>query len=398
MTSKKVLILSASIGSGHTQAAKAISAGLAKHSGVDTEAVDFIAGEHSYFSRMLKETYLKMLHISPNMYDVLYQWSKAPIPGGKVKNLLVKIMRKKMLELFAAKRPDLIVCTHPFPCAAAAALKTERIIGVPLTAAITDFAAHHLWVYPQVDAYFAATDNVANELVRQDVKRDRIFVTGIPIAEEFSSIIDQNTVSEQFRLHPDYPTVLIMGGGLGLGGVSQALISLSTISLPLQIIVVTGRNAALRHKIRQTAARVRHKVCVLGYTSQVSSLMARSSLIITKPGALTVSEAIALAKPLVLFESIPGQEKENAAYITAQGAAVWVKQNGLLAEAVEGLLKNRAEYEFLKKNAGQIARPYAAFDIASIIHETLYPDQYYFQSAAGNGREKNAISNAAAGR
>lgn len=373
MTGKKVLILSASIGSGHNQAAKAIAAELSlSYPEVKVEVTDFMSEEQSYLNRVIKEAYFKMLHISPNMYDLLYRWSNVPQRGSKVQSLLVKIMKKKMILLVNKHKPDFIIATHPFPCAAAASLKATGGMSSHLAASITDFAAHRLWVYPQIDCYFVASEKVGNELIGQGIKRERVHVTGIPIGSEFTEPVNSLKVLERLKFNKNCPVMLIMGGGLGLGGVKQALESAEDVSSPLQIIIVTGRNAKLRHSLKNAAEQSRHKIHVLGYTTRIRELMAVASLLITKPGALTLSEAMASEVPIILYESIPGQEQENAAYMTAEGAAMWVKDTRHLGEIISGLLRDSSLREKLRLNASRISRPAAAAEAVSIVKNIFY--------------------------
>lgn len=73
-----------------------------------------------------------------------------------VKTLISWGLKRRMLRVLADKKPDVLVFTHPFPAGAAALLKRQRRLTIPLVGVITDFAIHQLWVYPQIDAYFVA--------------------------------------------------------------------------------------------------------------------------------------------------------------------------------------------------------------------------------------------------
>ena len=389
MIGKKVLIVSASIGSGHNQAAKAITTELKlRYPEIKVEFADFMTGEHSYLNRLIKEAYFKMINISPNMYDLLYRWSNAPERGGKVQSLLVKIMRSKMQALINKHQPDFIIATHPFPCAAAANLKATGKTSSRLAAAITDFAAHRLWVYPQVDCYFVAAAKVSDELVQQGIKKERVHVTGIPIGSEFALPVEKFVAIERLKLNKHNPVLLIMGGGLGLGGVKQALMSAYKVKRPIQIVIVTGRNAKLRHSLKKAAAHSRHKVHVLGYTTRIRELMAAASLIITKPGALTLSEAMAAAVPIVLYESIPGQEKENAAFMAAEGAALLVEDTRHLDNKITEVLGDSNLIEKLRMNAGRISRPKAASEAADLVSRILYSEDSHSVCNLNAWREK----------
>ncbi|SDM64686.1 processive 1,2-diacylglycerol beta-glucosyltransferase [Dendrosporobacter quercicolus] len=374
---KRVLIVSASIGSGHNQAAEAIAGRIAwENPGATVKIVDFMDQENSYFNTLLKETYLKMLHLSPSMYDVLYRWTKLSGSGLPVQNLMAVIMKKTMEKLIRKYRPHLVICTHPFPCGAAAYLKKTRGIKTTLAAVITDFAIHRLWVYPEVDLYFVGVPELRTELLAQGIPGRSIHVSGIPIAAAFEQLYDKQSIAAELGLSKDLPTVLVMGGGLGLGGVKHALENLAAGGSVLQLIVLTGRNPKLQQALRQYSPASPHIVRLLGYSHRVPELMACADLLITKPGALTICEALAMKLPLVLYESIPGQEKDNAGYMSRKGAAVWVQSDDQLQPTVSRLLNNPDQLQRMQAIARELRQPQAARNIAAIL-ERYFRTRYF---------------------
>jgi processive 1,2-diacylglycerol beta-glucosyltransferase len=176
---------------------------------------------------------------------------------------------------------------------------------------------------------------------------------------------------DKLGLDKNKPVILIMGGGLGLGGVKQALVSLGEVNLPLQIVVVTGRNSVLRHELNAAAESSCHLTQVLGFTKRISELMAIADLLITKPGALTISEALAMKLPMLIYESIPGQEKDNAAWLEANGAATLIREEDELAKEVTAMLVNTELRKVIGEKAAKLAKPQAAADVVEIISRSL---------------------------
>ncbi len=372
----KILLVSASVGAGHTQAAQAISAAIDSQKLAATEVVDFMAGEYSYLNTLAKETYLKMIDILPDMYDLMYRWSQMPLPGGKVQNLMAMTMKRSMHKLITAHRPDVMICTHPFPCGAAAYLKRTHRLSVPLIGVITDFALHRLWCYHETDMYFVATPELKQALSLQGINQSRIHATGIPVGPKFSHppAAAEQAVLRQALGFADrhHPVVLIMGGGLGMGDLEQAVLAIDALPLPLNLVVVAGRNAALRRSLLAKAHDLVHPGKVLGYTQHIPELMAAADLLITKPGALTLSEALSMRLPMLLYHAIPGQEEENAAFLTQKGAALWAHDNRALAGTVYQLFTSPDQLRYLREMAAMLARPAAAQTIASTIWQKLF--------------------------
>lgn len=370
----KILLVSASIGSGHTQAAEAIKASLENHEIAVTEVIDFMAGKKSYLNPLLKETYLKMIDIFPDIYDLMYRLSQTPLSGSKVQNLLSMTLKRTMLQLVHEHRPDAIICTHPFPCGAAAYLKRTHQISIPLIGVITDFAIHRFWCYNETDLYFVASSELKLELARQGIIPERIHATGIPVSSKFNHLplsAEQADVRQTLGFENNHPVALIMGGGLGLGDLEQVVLAIDALCLPFNLVVVAGRNATLRRNLSAKAQSLVHPVKVLGYTNHVPELMAAANLLITKPGALTISEALSIHLPMVLCHAIPGQEEENAACLTSKGAALWAQNNHTLAGIVSDLFMNPDKLRSMQEKAAQLARPTAAQDITNIICQEL---------------------------
>ena len=152
MTKKKILIMSASIGTGHTQAARAIEEYVQTLSEeYDVEHLDFLSNDVLSIDNLVKETYIKILDFFPMLYDLMYYSSQGYKRGMAVKTLIAWGLKRRMLRVLADRKPDILVFTHPFPAGAAALLKRQHRLNIPLVGVITDFAVHQLWLYPQID-------------------------------------------------------------------------------------------------------------------------------------------------------------------------------------------------------------------------------------------------------
>lgn len=366
---RKVLLVSASIGSGHNQAARAIKAAWeSRFPGDSVVIADFMDERNSYINYLIKETYLKMIEVSPFLYDMLYRWTQGSKPQSKTQSLFSWFMKKTMLRLLSRFRPDVVVCTHPFPCAAMAYIKRRKQTAIPLAGAITDFAIHKTWIYPEVDAYLVADSLLQDELVRQGISADRIHVTGIPIHPSFG--LKQQSTTEP-ALKSEVPMILIMGGGLGLGPIEDVLLRLDRLDLPLHIVAVAGKNAELEQDLRHVAKQSRHDVTVLGYTQDVRRLMRTASLLVTKPGALTISEGLAIGVPMLFCDPIPGQEVDNASFVIDNEAADWF--GALPSEEIIALLFDTYQRKHILQQAKRLAHPqsaYAAVDIIDTLSTT----------------------------
>ena len=352
----RVLILSASIGSGHTKAAEAIQCAMRNAKcAMEVQVVDFMAREISTLNWLTKKFYLAALKFIPDLYDRIYKFADGRKVGVSARFLSSALMYLPFARLLKKFRPDVVICTHPFPEAAASLWKflhAKSARNFLLAAVLTDYSLHEIWIFGEVDAYFVATEEMKNSLAAHCRAGQKIFATGIPIDEKFSAA---KKISDSTRT-----TILIMGGGLGLGSIEETLSELDKIKSPLKILVVAGQNENLLARLKRL--KISHELEILGYVSNVDKLMAAADLLITKPGALTMTEAFAAGLPLILHAPIPGPEALNAAYATAHGAAIEVGERKISA-VVEELLDNPSRLDEMKFCAKKISRPLAASEI-----------------------------------
>jgi processive 1,2-diacylglycerol beta-glucosyltransferase len=347
----RFLILSASAGAGHNRAAEALHewarAGFPR---LETEWVDSLKYTNRLFSRLYERSYVWMASYTPSLWGLLYKHAGSHPERhlDKAVELHDRLAYRKLMGHVEEFRPDAVLCTHFLP---ANVLLAKRL-GVPVYVVVTDFDVHRLWINPRASGYFVASDEVRVLLSRQGYPDDRIRVTGIPIHPVFSR--------EKAPAAADRPSVLLMGGGFGMGPIVEALDRLLAIDLPFRLTVVAGKNEKLRKKL-ESAARGRAEI--LGFVSDIQDHMDRSDLIVTKAGGLTVSECLARGLPMVLFSPIPGQEECNADHLLEQGAAVKARTLDVLDFKVRGLLGNPARLGAMRKAAAAAARPLAGRDI-----------------------------------
>jgi processive 1,2-diacylglycerol beta-glucosyltransferase len=238
---------------------------------------------------------------------------------------------------------------------------------------VTDFEAHALWMDACVDLYCVAAEETKARLVARGATAANAVATGIPIAAKFLSKPDPRAVRKNYGLRDDQPVLLVLGGGFGMGPVAEILAELDKVPGQFQTLVVTGRNEELRRKLATQTRR--HPTHVLGFSTNMHELMAVADLIITKPGGLTTSEALALGKPLFILNPIPGQEAANSDFLLERGAAAKVNRVEDLPFRIEKLLGSKKLAE-MAKAAKSLGRPQSAETVCQGSFET-----------AGRGRE-----------
>lgn len=372
MSGKNILVVTASMGSGHNKAANAVAEAIKRKYPVNKiNVIDFMSTETAYFNSLVKDIYLKMLDHTPSVYEFFYKFTSDSTKGSTIQSVFAHAMKKDMRELIKKYEADMVICTHPFPCAAASYLKQTGEINIPLITVMTDFCVHQFWLYKNIDIYFTANDLLKKEMVNQGLLEERIFVTGIPVGYNFRVDYNRDDLLAKFKLEKDKPVALIMGGGLGLGGVKNALCQLEHLEKDIQILVITGANVALWSEMNEYAQHSKHKIFVWGYSHNIQEFMSVATFLISKPGALTISEALTRELPMILHDPIPGPEVDNAKFVSDNGAAIWVKHQDTLDAVVREILSDATILPKLRNNAKVLKKPYASDNIADVIANML---------------------------
>ncbi len=191
-----------------------------------------------------------------------------------------------------------------------------------------------------------------------------ISVTGIPIHPVFAESNSAADCRARHGLANDRPVILQLAGGNGVGPIEELYRSLLAVEVPIEIVVVTGRNAAARERLETLPVPSPHRAKILGFTNEIDELMAAADLAVTKPGGLTTSEALARGLPLAIVYPVPGQEDRNSDYLLENGAAIKINHVPTLAFKITELLRDPPRLARLKANARRLGRPRSAFAVA----------------------------------
>jgi len=358
----RILFMYVSASSGHQRAADALREAMSLLAPTwETVGVDSFTYVYPNIGKLVSRTYLEILHRTPALWDFIYDNPDVEMATREVRDLLNLLSARKMKKLVNRHAPSAIVCTQAAPCSVFAAAKRRGKLHVPLVAVVTDFAMHSYWIYDEVDLYCVPSEEVRMTLVKQGVPSARIVVTGIPISPVFLQRIPRERVLAGLKLDPRRKTLLVMGGSQGMGPLQDLIERL--LPLDLQMLVLTGLNRDLFRTLNGRYKRER-RVRVLGYTKTVHRLMDAADLLITKPGGLTSSEALAKGLPMIISNPIPGQEERNAAYLVRRGVAERADDPAEAANLTAAILRNPVRWRKMADATRKIAMPYASLEIA----------------------------------
>jgi processive 1,2-diacylglycerol beta-glucosyltransferase len=364
----RIAILHATAGSGHKRAAQALAAALTElQPGATVREVDTLIYASRFYRSTYAASYNTMASRAPALWGALYHsWENAPVNRGTapMRLALDRLNLRRLTRVLERESPDAVVCTHFLPVEALSPSRGHGRLRVPLYCVITDFTAHPIWAFPHVDRYFVASQTVAEELAARGVQESRIEVTGIPVDPVFSRHVGRDESRARLGLDARGPVVLVMGGGSGVGPLSELADRLAALALAPQVVVVCGTNERRLREIAARPAARTGRIVPMGFTNDVNLLLEASDVIVTKAGGRTCSEALIKRTPLVIFRPTPGQEVRNAQFLETGGAALHAETVSEVEATVGRWLADAGERERVREAEGRLARPNAASDIA----------------------------------
>ncbi len=368
----RVLILTASYGSGHAEAARSLAGAFAAR-GAEPVVVDhFHALVHPLFARASSAAYYGLLRHAPAVWAFAYRLGDRLGPESPLAFGVPRLGLARLGRLLDAMRPDAVVTVHATPAAVMAALAASGRAVPPHTTAVTDFVAHSQWMPRPVDRYCVAAEEVRNEFVARGIPPDRVVVTGVPVRAEFSRPVDAATAREAWELAADRPTVVAMAGTQGsLGRLPDVVRALLTIERPFQAVVVAGRDERLRAHLARLA--VGSPIRVMGFVEDVRTLLAAADLLVTKAGGMTLAEATAAEVPLLLYASLPGQEAGNERFASRAGIALVARSRGDLRRLLGRALSDPDMIDRMQASLRRLGRPDAAAHIAELVLGRITP-------------------------
>lgn len=369
---KKVIFLYASKYSGHQHAALAIKQALLEQEpsieSIDIEILSFFSPP---LGRLIHKAYLQMIKKTSRIYDLLWDNQKFYKGTNGFKKIVNQLAQKKFRRVFKQFNPQVAVCTQALPCGIISRLKEKSNLPIKLIAVITDYDIHSYWIYKNVDFYMVATEGIKKKLQKKGISSEKIRITGIPVYPVFSK--DKNRVELRKKLGIDnsYPVILIMGGSYGLGPILGIIRKLNVIKENFQFIVVAGRNQRLKRRLQSLAKSIKNPLKIYGYVNNIDELMSISDLLITKPGGITITEALIKKIPLIIYNAVKGQESRNYQFLINKQMAVQSKNLKILREQVSDILGNSNKRKELIRNIESFIKPDAADEIANTILKSI---------------------------
>ncbi len=391
MEQKKVLILSASAGTGHLKAAEALEKTFRADQRVtEVRNIDALESTNKLFRDFYSTLYTKLVQSAPDFLGWWYKTSDEPWRTDAARHAIDRLNTGPLVRAIKSFAPDITVCTHFMPAGIISHLIAKGQLNAHLSIVVTDFDFHMMWLSRAFHRYFVAIDETKAHLEMLGFPPERLTVSGIPIDPVFLEDVDAAAIRNELGLDPARTTLLISAGALGVSPAEFVVAQLDQLQHDVQAIVICGSDKSMFERIqRSMSPSVKARSVVLGFTDRMHALMKSADLFIGKPGGLTTSEALSCGLPMAIISPIPGQEERNSDHLLEQGVAIKCNELATAAFKINRLLGNPERLQQMQTSARQLARPHAAHSIV----DTLLTDQ--LPPIALDRRQREAISEAA---
>lgn len=365
---RKIVLLYGNTGGGHRSAALAIAQGIRILYGdsYDVEAVDGLSNMPSFIN-VFTDTYPMWVNHARMLYALGFHASNDRQRVIALRSMLEPLSEKTADAIVQNNPADVYVSCHVIfnqgipPALRRLGLKT------PFIHVVTDLVSGHVAHYvTDADYLIVPTEEARQEAIKNLVPPDKISVTGQPVAPDFAQRVTQRVETRRALGLDERMTVLLIGGGDGMGRLEATARHLALSSLPIQLIVVCGRNQTVKENLEFLNPRI--PMHVLGFVDNIPELMGAADVLVTKAGPGTICEAFIAGLPIILYDAVPGQEEGNVDYVVNNGAGKWCPAPWAVAKQLKQWLADPAALDLARQASARLARPNSALDIARIIH------------------------------
>lgn len=400
-----IVVMHASVGSGHRSAAYAISEALellrdsddpellqalSVPEDLEIETLDILDFGRIVFDG--NKTASMFTGASRPIYDLTWRYTLTGrfLWGGGT--IWSRIMYPKFTEYVKEKRPLAVVCTHITAANVAVGARMLSGVNYPILCVPTDYEIEGLWPHRTADLFCVANESMAETLRPRKVPEKDLLLTGIPARNDFGKEYDKERTRTQLSLPQDKMVVLALAGAylprpyVHFRETLDKVLPYLHIYADMHFVFIAGRDKEYADHLRQECAELgAQNVTVLDYVDEMAALMAASDLVICKSGGLTVTECLCTRTPMILLGRTYGQEKSNRRMLTATGAAMHVTTARELLEALRHICRKPESVNAMLINGDILRHPDAALDIARAAIKKAAEDEY---THAPSGRKR----------
>lgn len=307
-------------------------------------------------------------------YKILGLWISGLQRKLSLKNILFpfKLMSSlhRSYKIIRTFKPDVAIGTGGY--ASAPLLRAASNKGIPCL--IQEQNSHagitNKWLSKKVQCIC-----VAYEGMNKFFPLKKIIVTGNPVRQDLLDIDSKKSEAiAYFNLNPNKKTVLILGGSLGAKRINELIDSSISyfLTFDLQVIWQSGS-----YYVEKYQNKGNENVQVHAFINRMDLAYAAADFIISRAGALSVSELCLVGKPVIFIPSpnvTEDHQTKNALAISDQNAALLLRESELdekFETEFSKLFNSEEKQRTLSENIIKLGKPNATKDIVAEIKKLI---------------------------
>lgn len=344
----KTILIYASFGEGHKKAACSLQKFL------NAPCIDLLDFSYPFIKKLYIFLYIRITQHFPVFWAFLFNTTKNDFSRFLV-NRIQEFLFFPFFQYLRKTKPKVIIATHFFPFSFIKKLKEE--FDIKLIAIVTDIRAHSLWGEKCVDIYFVAHEETKQDLTRLNIEPSKIISGYTSLREGFLEKMSEEDIRKKLSLDEKPAIVFVSSLRGNFPFICELIFKLKD---KFNILVISGNNYKLKDKLE--ALKV-SSLRVFTVYENIWEIFQLSSIIVTKPGGLTVFEGIYMKKPFICMHYIRGQEEDNMHFLEKYGIGKFVRNEDGFIDAVHYFLNKK---ENIKEHY-----PVSLLDIRAILKDIV---------------------------
>lgn len=371
----KIFIVHAPAGAGHKRAAEAIKDAFDRaKTSHEARVINSLDYTNTLFSRSYTWGYNFLVAKTPSLWGFFFYLTNFGLfqffirPLRQIVNFINSVV---FYRFIIRENPDCVISTHFLSTDIVSNLKALKLYHGKHITCITDYGVHAFWIAKHVDNYVVASEYSKKELIAKGIAAEKIRILGIPVQHKFTEKVDKEIAVRKLGLKEGLFNILIIGGGLGVGPIPALVKAISGCACPFQLVVVCGNNKELVGELKGLAAGAKMPVKVYGFVENVNEIMDASDVMISKPGGLSISEALIKGLPVLASSYIAGHEEKNLMFLEKNNVGIGLKSVEEAPQKLQTLYASKDLLNSMKEKARQLGKPSAADDIVLLALEMI---------------------------
>jgi UDP-N-acetylglucosamine:LPS N-acetylglucosamine transferase len=359
-------------GGGHRTGAVAIDAALDRliGSGATRHIIDILASTGIPLIRDAPDLYDQLSTRWLPVYDLMFQLTDGRHRVDALTQFVYLSAHRNIVRVLEATRPDLVVSVHPLVNRLIGNARRTYRLSFRFVTVVTDLVTvHAAWADPDAELCIVPTREAYDLFRARGFPAEKLVQSGFPVHPKFAAYAgSRREARARLGIDLDQFTLLVTSGGVGSGQLRDLVLDLDRIYPGQQLMVVTGKNAALRQELLSLG--LRPSIHIYGFVDNMEELMAASDIIITKAGPGTLMEALVMRRPVIVTEAVGMQERGNIDFVLNHELGFFCPTRDRIVPAIADLMDAHNYAATVARLADAVPRE-GAQQIAQILLEQL---------------------------